>query len=170
MESANLAACLSTLSDCSQAALDYAPLLSALVALLALAAGAFHVSRQLKQSALLTRYEAVRHKRAIAKALRDEIETLANLAASGHKATPEIFLAVAADIGRLDDESIRDVVRFYASYNAEPASTKEELALLKHKSITSLDSFIEEKTKTERDRLTAKFKKPLEDKSWFELE
>ncbi|WP_299707074.1 hypothetical protein [uncultured Tateyamaria sp.] len=62
-------------------------------------------------SVYLLRYEAVRNKRATAKALREEILVLGRTGAKDPN--PIIFDGVRGELGRLNEESIEKVLQFY---------------------------------------------------------
>ena len=149
--------CFDPGSECYQLWTDGLPAL----AILGAAVAVYAVQRQLRHSIDATRYEAVRRKRAIAKALLQEIIELTKRASSGARVAPTVHPSLAADIGRLDTDSIGAVVRFYAAYDEGTTGDQTKLISLGNAAETSLNCFLE-KTEAERKRLSRVFhKRPL---------
>lgn len=133
---------------CYKVLIDFTPVVAALLAFLAAmfaaAIAVRNVSRQLEQSRTsinqqlehartqqttelansfaALRYEAVRHKRAVAKALLEELNFIVPRRLNGGPdcglVPPTVYISVVGEIGRLNTESIAHVVRFYALYMA----------------------------------------------------
>lgn len=129
--------------------------------------GVRNLGRQLRTGFYSDRLEAVRKKRAVARALRAEISFLGEVLSISGGPTSEVaklmvFPEVVADIGRLQRDVAASVVRFYGFYSAYYAvgetskvTTPVEMALMAKDAVAKLDTFLT-KTKPETDRMFAR--------------
>ena len=129
-----------------------AVLVSAITVLVAL----WSILKQSRLSSDLARYEAVRRKRAVAKALREEISAILN-APPDATVKPTIFQAHAADIGRLNEKAIRSIIQFYAVASQDRPLNLESIRAKADAAISDLDEFLT-LTEPERNRLSQKIK------------
>lgn len=171
--------CLGVEVTCYKMLTDLLPAGTALIilaaAIIAATVATLNVSRQLKHSRETTdkrlahafvekRYDVVRHKRAVAKALLEEVELLKahlELAISEKKKgviDPTVYPALLSEIGRLDEDSIKCVVHFYgyhawyfAKGNLAVSVRPADLPGVAESAREALISFLEE-TEPERDR------------------
>lgn len=144
------------MSDFTIEIIPFVPALSVLVAALGLAFAAYRLWRQWRASALLVRYEAVRDKRAVAKALRCEISEIQK-ALPDRIVKPSLYYANADKVGRMDDEAIESSIKFYAYVDGNTKIDQAEASKWANTAVHALDTFLEKSSK-ERQRLDAKIK------------
>ncbi len=160
---------------------DFLPAGSALLALIGLMIGAWiairNVNKQLEHSRNNTdkqlaydftaiRYDAVRHKRAVAKALLQEVKLLNDhlkMVLNEDKVcfvTPIVYPALLSEIGRLHTDQIESVVYFYGYYQWYFAGSQmaksvrpADLPGVAEKAINALNKFIDDTEKERCDTL-----------------
>ena len=135
---------------------DNAAAIGVVIAIVSSLASMYFTFRQLNFSVLLVRYDAVRSKRATAKALREEIiEITADVTSASRE--PAVFNAMVSSLGRLDEASISSVIKFYGALNRRPHADEKELLLLGKKAVADLDGFVKSSRK-QRDTLKKKLR------------
>ena len=133
---------------------DLEPAFAVMIAAVAVLVSVMSTFFQQRQLVHLTRYDAVRSKRATAKALREEINALKDLQYSSH-VQPVVFRAITSSIGRLNENSIGSVVRFYASLENREQVGQAKLDARADKAVSDLDKFLCA-TEEENNRLKLK--------------
>lgn len=135
---------------------DFEPALAVLIAVVALLVSVLSTAYQQRRSVELVRYEAVRSKRATAKAIREEIALLKDLEGDAD-VDPIVFQSLCPSVGRLNEKSIASVVKFYGGYAKRSKVGGEEMRNRAAQAIADLDKFLES-TEAELDRLSYSLK------------
>lgn len=170
--------CWAVDGPCYQVAKDFTPLVAVVVALFAAGFSVWNVNRQLRHarerhdmqlaySYAAVRYDAVRRKVATSKALLQEIYTLnyhAECEVGNAVLDPAAYPALLSEIGQLDEESIRYIVQFYASYTrmrlggGNIESINEDVPVNGRAAIQALEDF-QDAAKLEHDIVKAEMQK-----------
>lgn len=122
--------------------------LGLIVSLLAVFVSVMLLAAEKRREVVLLRYEAVRSKRSTAKAIRAEIEAIRK----SKRASRDVLLANASDIGRLNRATSQAIMNFYLGLPTNGETIGQEEPLGATDAIRSIDEFLGS-TLDERDRL-----------------